>query len=162
MISGCRTRTIPESTPSTRAGDIDVVYREVTGNDENGQPIYKSKRAKLSELLARLEGGGLLIQCVESSHSDPRKLMLDAIGKMHGSIDQLAKLTGAYQKKQENQYDRKRKRLIMPYAIQIAQQEEGTFKSLEEIDREIDRSIRNVERVWAEAERRAIADGLIT
>ena len=150
-----------EYTLEPRAGDIDVIYKEQCGTDADGKPVYKNKRAALSELLAKVEGGGYLVQSAETTHSDPRKLMLDAIGRFHGVIDQLAKLTGAYQKKQENQNDKKRKRFVLVEAMQMLYAEEGKEKTREEIEREIDESVRNVERVWKEAERRAIEAGFI-
>ena len=150
-----------EYTLKPRAGDIDVIYKEQTGTDADGKPAYKNKRAALSELLAKVEGGGYLVQSAETTHSDPRKLMLEAIGRFHGVIDQLAKLTGAYQKKQDNQHDKNRKRKILIIAMQMIYRERGEEKSREEIEREIDQSVRNVERVWKEAEARAIEAGFI-
>jgi hypothetical protein len=74
-----------------RAEDVRVTYSE-SGPD--GKPVRK--RARLSELLARVETGrDLTVERGEYRHADPRELLLKTAGQLHSHLDLLTKLLQA-------------------------------------------------------------------
>jgi hypothetical protein len=81
------------------AQDISVIYTEHVGGKE------RRKRAKLSTLLARIEGQRMTVEAVESRQADPRELILKTAGQLAKQIDILAKMSGSYQEPMQNQTD---------------------------------------------------------
>jgi hypothetical protein len=109
--------TDPESpneyTPDPRTSEVDGIYEEEDGKYQDGTPRMVRKRGVMADLLAKIEGTGKQGLFVELKIADPRKLILDAAKAIDRSTDRLAKLTGAYQKKQENQPDEQKKHEII-------------------------------------------------
>lgn len=87
----------PENyTLDARDEDIDVIYKEKTGERRDGTPLWERKRAKLSRLLASLESDDIDVQRSEFKHSDPRKLILECLDRMDKHMRMLGDLTGAF------------------------------------------------------------------
>ena len=76
-------------TLAPRAEEVQVVYTE-SGAD--GTP--RRRKAPLSELLARLEGGGAHAVGWEVRHADPRDLVLRTDRRLQGQLELIAKLLG--------------------------------------------------------------------
>jgi hypothetical protein len=77
---------------SARAEDIDVIYTELVDGKE------ARKKAKLSELWARLEEAGREVGrslvLVETKHADPRELLLKAASTLRGQLEVIGKMLG--------------------------------------------------------------------
>lgn len=74
------------------ATDIDVVYIDVSG------PEPVRKRATLQQLLQQVSSGGEYVpKDYQYAKSDPRKLLLDSIGKLGNHLELLAKVKGEIQ-----------------------------------------------------------------
>ncbi len=152
MMAACdKWLTDPENpdeyTLEPRAGEINVVYETGTGG--------KAKE-KLSVLLKQIADEGHWGRRLygEAKTSDPRKLILDAARELNDACDRLAKLTGAYQKKQENEQDRKRRRDVMTMAAFLLARKRGDQKSFVEIARLMDSELFEMNQFVAEAEQR--------
>jgi hypothetical protein len=72
-----------------RAEDLHVTYVEPDGD---GKPVRK--KAKLSELLARLDGIAPEIRMVETKHADPRELVLHTAKRLEAQTELLARIIG--------------------------------------------------------------------
>lgn len=70
-----------------RAEDVNVLYWEMDGERR------VQRRARLSELLARLQKG-VDVQHAEWRHADPRELVLKTTDRLQSSLELLAKLMG--------------------------------------------------------------------
>jgi len=75
-----------------RADDVKVVY---WGRDRNGQAV--TKKAPLSEVLARVEDAGVRVERWETKCADPRELALKVAAQLKGQTELLAKLMGDLQ-----------------------------------------------------------------
>lgn len=75
-----------------RADDVKVVY---WGRDRNGQAV--TKKAPLSEILARVEDAGVRVERWETKYADPRELALKVAAQLKGQTELLAKLMGDLQ-----------------------------------------------------------------
>ena len=75
-----------------RADDVKVIY---WGRDRNGQAV--TKKAPLSEILARVEDAGVRIERWETKYADPRELALKVAAQLKGQTELLAKLMGDLQ-----------------------------------------------------------------
>ena len=74
------------------ATDIEVVYIDTT------QPVPTKRRATLQQLLNTVASGGTIhVDEYKYAKSDPRKLLLDSIGKLGGHLELLAKVKGEIQ-----------------------------------------------------------------
>jgi hypothetical protein len=65
-----------------RGEDVVVIYREQI--DDEG--LSARKKARLSELIGRLEGAGLSIEATETRHADPRDLLLKTSEAVKGQM----------------------------------------------------------------------------
>jgi hypothetical protein len=148
-------------TLDARTGEIDVIYEKQEGEYQDGSPRWVKKRATLSVLLGEVENKDLRVLSVESKTADPRKLILDTANTMNGSIDRLAKLTGAYQVDRSNEHDRRDNREIVIEALFILSQRSDEPKTHEEIVEEVDKSMRAVNSVWEQAKEVARRKGNI-
>ncbi len=72
-----------------RAEDLRVTYIEPDGE---GKTVRK--KAKLSELLARLDGIAPEIRMVETKHADPRELVLQTAKRLEAQTELLARIIG--------------------------------------------------------------------
>ena len=72
-----------------RAEDVSVTYM-VMGDDDKPH----RQKARLSELLARIEGRGYGVELVETKQADPRDLLLKTAKQLQGQVELLAKLLG--------------------------------------------------------------------
>jgi hypothetical protein len=134
-------------TLDARSGDIEVIYEDFDGEYPSGAPKSTRKRDKLSTLLDCVTPTGRKILLAESKYSDPRKLVLDSANTLNGAIDRLAKLTGAYQEKRENERDKLNNREILVEALYIIYNTSDQPKTREEIVIEVDDSLRAVNNV---------------
>ncbi len=75
-----------------RADDVQVIY---WGRDSNGQAV--TKKAPLSEILARVENAGVRVERWEAKYADPRELALKVAAQLKGQTELLAKLMGDLQ-----------------------------------------------------------------
>jgi hypothetical protein len=173
-------------TLDARTGDIDVIYEQEEGTYQDGSPRWVKKRATLSVLLgevesARADGAARLrVVAAESKTADPRSLILETAKTLNGSIDRLAKLTGAYQEKRANQHDKHENRETLIQALHLlyaasneAAEMEKAAERLRELyatpqedwyellARECDESLRAVNAKWVEARAEAIRKGKI-
>lgn len=148
-------------TLSPRTSDIDIIYEEEVGEYNDGTPIYKKKRAKLSQLLAEIDQAGRNLVGTEYKISDPRKLILEAADTLSGLIDRLAKLKGEYQEKRQNEHDKRERREVLIEALLIIYAAKGESKTRQEIVTEVDESMRAVNAVWNEAKMNAQRNGYI-
>jgi hypothetical protein len=99
-------------TLSPRDYEIDVIYH--LQSDDNDKPIRR--KAPLSQLLAMVRAGGVMIESWESKVMDPRKLILDTIGRLSGLIEIL---------NNQGEFEKRLKELEKNAATMQAQ---GTFK----------------------------------
>lgn len=72
-----------------RAEDLRVTYVE-----QDGEGKSVRKKAKLSELLARLDGIAPEIRMVETKHADPRELVLQTAKRLEAQTELLARIIG--------------------------------------------------------------------
>ncbi len=72
-----------------RAEDLKVTYID---RDEQGKAIRK--KARLSELLARLAGIAPDVRLVETKHADPRELVLHTAKRLEAQTELLARIIG--------------------------------------------------------------------
>ena len=84
------------------------------------------KRAKLSTLLARVVGQGMMVEALESRQADPRELILKTAGQLAKQIDILAKMSGSYQEPMQNQTDA---REMLQALIEEQMQKHGLARS---------------------------------
>ncbi len=75
-----------------RADDVKVIY---WGRDRSGQAV--TKKAPLSEILARVEDAGVRVERWETKYADPRELALKVAAQLKGQTELLAKLMGDLQ-----------------------------------------------------------------
>jgi hypothetical protein len=173
-------------TLDARTGDIDVIYEEQTGAYEDGSPRWVKKRATLSQLLREIESAWagdvakLRVISTESKTADPRSLILETAKTLNGSIDRLAKLTGAYQQDRANEHDRHENRETLIQALHLfyaaSSEEMEIEKALARIRelystpqedwydllaQECDESLRAVNARWAVAREEATRKGKI-
>ena len=71
-----------------RAEDVTVTYSETINHKQ------VRKKAKLSALLAKVNGDGRSVEYAEIKHADPRELALKTAGQLQGQIELLAELLG--------------------------------------------------------------------
>ena len=69
-------------TLNPRAHEVEVVYLEPVGERRDGTEILATRQAPLDELLRRVQGAGLEPQALRWSVTDPRKLVLEAVGRL--------------------------------------------------------------------------------
>lgn len=150
-----------EFTLDARTSEIEVIYDEEDGEYASGETKYKKMRAKLSTLLADIDAPGRNIIRTESKVADPRSLILETAKTLNGSIDRLAKLTGAYQEKRSNEHDRRNNREILIEALMILYSAKGQPKTRDDVEQEVNESMRAVNAVWTEAKDNAIRNGYI-
>lgn len=75
-----------------RAEDVHVIYEEREGNK------FVRRKARLSTLLPKVEeDNDITVKVVEVKHADPRKLLLEASGRLANQLELLAKLLGELQ-----------------------------------------------------------------
>lgn len=101
-----------------RAEEVLITYLAPNGD---GPP--QRKKAKLSELIAQVEGRSYTVSLAEVKHADPRELFLNTIRTLHSEIEILAKLNGAYVKKaphpDEIEQKRRQYRTLLADAMQL-------------------------------------------
>ena len=69
-------------TLNPRAHEVEVVYLEPVGERSDGTEILATRQAPLDELLRRVQAAGLEPQALRWSVTDPRKLVLEAVGRL--------------------------------------------------------------------------------
>jgi hypothetical protein len=69
-----------------RSDDVDVLYRERVGED-----LWRPKRAKLSRLLAIVEGEDLVVDRGETKYADPRELAVKILNAQSRQCELIAK-----------------------------------------------------------------------
>lgn len=69
-------------TLNPRAHEVEVVYLEPVGERRDGTEVLATRQAPLDELLRRVENSGLEVQALRWSVTDPRKLVLEAVGRL--------------------------------------------------------------------------------
>jgi hypothetical protein len=69
-----------------RSDDVEVLYRERVGEDG-----WRPKRAKLSRLLAMVEGADLVVDRGETKYADPRELAVKILNAQSRQGDLIAK-----------------------------------------------------------------------
>lgn len=67
-----------------RGEEVDIAY-QVT-DSRTGEISKVQRKATLQELLQAIEGHGYIIRGVKFNHSDPRELLIKAIGKLEGTV----------------------------------------------------------------------------
>lgn len=72
-----------------RSSDVDVVYEELVDVD-----VWRSKRAKLSDLLKSIETESLRVNRTETKFTDPRSLVVSLLNAQTRQLDLLARLEG--------------------------------------------------------------------
>lgn len=75
-----------------RADDVQVTY---WGVGRDGNPVRK--KARLSQLLARLETAGITVDRGETKYADPRELILKTADRLQSYLELMAKLLGELQ-----------------------------------------------------------------
>jgi hypothetical protein len=75
-----------------RAEDIKVTYLEPVDDDK-----VVRRKARLSELLPKVEQQGLMVTLIEVKHADPRELILKTSQRLEGQLELLARLVGELQ-----------------------------------------------------------------
>jgi hypothetical protein len=75
-----------------RTEDVMVTYM---GRDWEGKPVRK--KAPLSQLLAKLEDAGVVVDRHETKYADPRELAIKVAAQLKGQTELLAKLLGDLQ-----------------------------------------------------------------
>lgn len=73
-----------------RAHEVEIVYYEQSGEDD--RPV--KKKASLQELLDELKEGGVSAFDARWKVADPRRLLLDAVGRLGAQIEVIAKTRG--------------------------------------------------------------------
>lgn len=74
-----------------RGEEIEIVYQEV--DKENGKVDNVQRKATLQEILDAIENKGYVIRGITNKHSDPRDLLLKAIGKLEGTAKMIIAAT---------------------------------------------------------------------
>jgi hypothetical protein len=74
-----------------RAEEVRVIYLDRVGNQ------VVRRKAKLSELLPKIEQDGRVVEAVEVKRADPRELILKTSQRLEGQLELLAKLLGELQ-----------------------------------------------------------------
>jgi len=103
LLEACdRWLTDPDDTTrydlGPRAHEI-MVHYEATERGPGGRPIVARRKARLSDLLPRVQAvhDGLTVTLVEHKAADPRKLIIDATARLEGHLRLLAELVGKLQ-----------------------------------------------------------------
>jgi len=103
LLEACdRWLTDPDDTTrydlGPRAHEI-MVHYEVTERGPGGRPIVARRKARLSDLLPRVQAvhEGLSVTLIEHKAADPRKLIIDATARLEGHLRLLAELVGKLQ-----------------------------------------------------------------
>lgn len=73
-----------------RAHEVEIVYYEQSGEED--RPV--KKKASLQELLDELKEGGVSAFDARWKVADPRRLLLDAVGRLGAQIEVIAKTRG--------------------------------------------------------------------
>lgn len=97
-----------EYTLEPRGNEINVIYEDLRDLDRRGNP--KLKKATLQELLARAEGGSVLVSHTQDRCADPRELILKTASELRGNLEFYAKLQGLLQKERANAFDERERR----------------------------------------------------
>ncbi len=81
-----------------RAHEIMVTY-EVTERGPGGRPVVARRKARLSDLLPRVQAvhDGLTVTLVEHKAADPRKLLLDTTKTLESHLRLIAEIAGKVQ-----------------------------------------------------------------
>jgi len=76
-----------------------MVHYEVTERGPAGRPVVVRRKARLSDLLPRVQAlhEGLAVTLIEHKAADPRKLIIDATARLEGHLRLLAELVGKLQ-----------------------------------------------------------------
>lgn len=103
LLEACdRWLTDPDDTTrydlGPRAHEI-MVHYEVTERGPAGRPVVARRKARLSDLLPRVQAlhEGLEVTLIEHKAADPRKLIIDATARLEGHLRLLAELVGKLQ-----------------------------------------------------------------
>lgn len=103
LLEACdRWLTDPDDTTrydlGPRAHEI-MVHYEITERGPGGRPIVVRRKARLADLLPRVQAlhEGLEVTLVEHKAADPRKLIIDATARLEGHLRLLAELVGKLQ-----------------------------------------------------------------
>lgn len=97
LLSACDDWLTDPENPSVynldpRGHEVNVIYEEI--DDTRDRPIVLRRKAKLSQLIAKIEAGipNTTVVNVEYKHTDPRKLIVDTANALRPSVELLAKL----------------------------------------------------------------------
>ena len=122
------------------------------------EAFKESRSEQLNEsLMQRLER---YRRVAEQFLSDDEKALV-ALDRCYKQVDIEAKLTGEYQKKQENKPDQHLQRAIFLETVVILAERKGEAKSLEQVEAEFEMALAETQSVWAEAEVRVKARGWV-
>jgi hypothetical protein len=66
-----------------RGQEIDITYSEI--DPDTGRILPSQRKATLQEMIQAVESKGYVIRGITNKHSDPRELLLKAIGKLEGT-----------------------------------------------------------------------------
>ncbi len=117
MVAACDEWLTDPDDPSKyyigpRGEDIEIMYGEVS--QRTGREKPQSKKANLQEILNVIDQSGkFVIRGTKDNYADPRKLLLEAIGKLEGTVKMIHEST-------QKQIEWEHKRRVLSKAAEAA------------------------------------------